>query len=383
MLVRMAGALERSGFDVPVVNLLCDTAHPCQAVADVLTMREALGSLAGRTLTYVGDANNMARSLAKGGLLEGMEVRFATPAGYTFSGDELAELQAFGDRVGRGGTVQVTDDPGRAAKGADALYTDVWTSMGQEEERATRLAAFEGFTVDRDLVEQAARRRRRPALPAGAPRRGDHRRRARGAALAGLAPGGPPADRHAGGPGLGRGGIAVSGQAPSRLTKNQRQHRITKLLESQPVTSQAQLVALLGEQGIEATQTTVSRDLEDLGAVKVRLPGGETAYALPELPAQQIAPEDHLRRVLGEWVVEVAHSGNLVVLRTPPGSAHVVGSALDRSGLEEVVGTVAGDDTVLVVVEEALGGGPMADRLRDVAGIVVSTRIALNGKEED
>jgi ornithine carbamoyltransferase len=156
LLVRMAGALERSGFAVPVVNLLCDTAHPCQVVADVLTMREALGPLAGRTLTYVGDANNMARSLAKGGMLEGMEVRLATPAGYTFSGDELADLQAFGDRVGRGGTVQLTDDPARAAKGADALYTDVWTSMGQEEERATRLAAFAGFTVDRDLVEQAA-----------------------------------------------------------------------------------------------------------------------------------------------------------------------------------------------------------------------------------
>ena len=98
------------------------------------------------------------------------------------------------------------------------------------------------------------------------------------------------------------------------------------------MTSQGQLVALLAEQGVEATQTTVSRDLEDLGAVKVRLPGGDTAYALPELPVHQIAPEDHLRRVLGEWVVEVAHSGNLVVLRTPPGSAHVVGSALDRSG---------------------------------------------------
>ena len=89
-------------------------------------------------------------------------------------------------------------------------------------------------------------------------------------------------------------------------TKNQRQHRIAKLLESQPVTSQAQLVALLGAEGIEATQTTVSRDLDDLGAVKVRLPGGDTAYALPELPTQQLAPEDHLRRVLGEWVVEVA-----------------------------------------------------------------------------
>ena len=92
-------------------------------------------------------------------------------------------------------------------------------------------------------------------------------------------------------------------------SKNQRQHRITKLLESQAVTSQAQLVTLLGEEGFEATQTTVSRDLEDLGAVKVRLPGGETAYVLPELPVHQIAPEDHLRRVLGEWVVEVAHWG--------------------------------------------------------------------------
>ena len=86
---------------------------------------------------------------------------------------------------------------------------------------------------------------------------------------------------------------------------------------------------------------------------------------------------------LGEWVVEVAHSANVVVLRTPPGSAHVVGSALDRSGLEEVVGTVAGDDTVLVVVDEQVGGDVMAARLRDVAGIAATNRIALNGKDED
>jgi ornithine carbamoyltransferase len=156
MLVRMAGALERSGFAVPVVNLLCDTAHPCQAVADVLTMREALGPLAGRVLTYVGDANNMARSLAKAGLLEGMEVRFASPAAYTFTGGELADLQGFADRVGRGGTVQMTDDPGQAVKGAAVLYTDVWTSMGQEQERAARLAAFAGFTIDERLVGLAS-----------------------------------------------------------------------------------------------------------------------------------------------------------------------------------------------------------------------------------
>ena len=168
-----------------------------------------------------------------------------------------------------------------------------------------------------------------------------------------------------------------------KVGKIQRQHRIGKLLETHAVSRQEQLVDLLAADGIDATQTTVSRDLEELGAIKVRVPGGETVYALPELPANQIAPEDHLRRVLGEWVVEIAHSVNLVVLRTPPGSAHVVGSALDRSGYPGVVGTVAGDDTVLVIVEEHIGGAPMAERLRDVAGIVVTNKIALNGKEED
>jgi transcriptional regulator of arginine metabolism len=154
-----------------------------------------------------------------------------------------------------------------------------------------------------------------------------------------------------------------------RLAKHQRQHRIAKLLESQAVGSQAQLVGLLAADGVEATQTTVSRDLEELGAVKVRLPGGETAYALPELPIQQIAPTDHLRRVLGEWAVEVGCSQNLVVLRTPPGCAHVVASALDRSGLEGIIGTVAGDDTLLMVVAEGHSARQLADRLESLAGL--------------
>jgi transcriptional regulator of arginine metabolism len=153
------------------------------------------------------------------------------------------------------------------------------------------------------------------------------------------------------------------------VTKPQRQHRITKLLETKAVGSQAHLVELLAGVGVVATQTTVSRDLEELGAVKVRLPGGDTAYALPELPSQQVAPEDHLRRVLGEWVVEADYSGNLVVLRTPPGSAHVVGSALDRSGFPGVIGTVAGDDTVLVVASEAATGSGVAGRLMAVSGL--------------
>jgi transcriptional regulator of arginine metabolism len=155
------------------------------------------------------------------------------------------------------------------------------------------------------------------------------------------------------------------------VTKHQRQHRIAKLIESRPVASQAHLVELLAKDGIDVSGATVSRDLEELGAIKVRIPGGEGAYALPELPTQQIAPEDHLRRVLGEWAVEVSVSANLVVLRTPPGCAHVVGSALDRSGHKGIIGTVAGDDTVLVVAAEAAGGKALAKEIATIAGLPV------------
>ena len=153
------------------------------------------------------------------------------------------------------------------------------------------------------------------------------------------------------------------------LAKPQRQHRVALLLADHAVTSQAQLVDLLASEGVIATQATVSRDLEDLGAIKVRAAGGDTVYAIPELPTEQRAPEAHLRRVFSEWVVEVAHSANLVVLRTPPGSAHVVASALDRSGLAGVVGTVAGDDTLIVVVAESVSGAGMAAQLGELAGL--------------
>ena len=114
-----------------------------------------------------------------------------------------------------------------------------------------------------------------------------------------------------------------------RPTKHRRQHLVVRLLADNEVSSQEQLVELLGREGVAATQATVSRDLEEIGALKVRVPGlDRLVYAVPELPRDQIAPLDHLRRVLGEWVVEMAASGNLVVLRTPPGSAHVVASAL-------------------------------------------------------
>ena len=153
------------------------------------------------------------------------------------------------------------------------------------------------------------------------------------------------------------------------MSKTQRQHRITKLLADRAVTSQTQLVELLADAGITATQATVSRDLEDLGAIKVRVPGGETVYAIPESAHSPAVPEDHIRRVLGEWVVDVIASGNLVVLRTPPGSAHVVASALDRADLADIIGTVAGDDTLLVVAAESVGGPKVAALLRDLAGL--------------
>jgi len=153
------------------------------------------------------------------------------------------------------------------------------------------------------------------------------------------------------------------------MSKTSRQHLITRLLADHSVSSQQQLVDLLASDGVAATRATVSRDLEDLGAVKVRVRGGSSVYAIPERPFDRITPDDHLRRVLSDWAAEIASSGNLVVLRTPPGSAHVVASALDRAGLSEVIGTVAGDDTLIVVAAEGVPGSRLAARLRRLAGL--------------
>ena len=152
-------------------------------------------------------------------------------------------------------------------------------------------------------------------------------------------------------------------------TKVQRQQAIARLIGKHPVTSQPELLDLLAAEGLAATQATVSRDLDDLGAVKVRVPGGDTVYAIPEFEPARYAPEDHLRRVMGEWVAEVRSSANLVVLRTPPGCAHVVASALDRSSVVGLMGTVAGDDTLLCVADDHLGGSALAVVLRELAGL--------------
>jgi transcriptional regulator of arginine metabolism len=155
----------------------------------------------------------------------------------------------------------------------------------------------------------------------------------------------------------------------STLGKPQRQHRILRILEEQPVSSQGQLVQLLEAEGVVATQATVSRDLEELGAVKVRIPGGTMAYAIPDYTRERTPSDDHLKRLMGDFVVEVAHSGNLVILRTPPGSAHVVASAIDRASMHDVLGTVAGDDTVLLVCKESVGGATVAADFAALAGL--------------
>jgi len=153
------------------------------------------------------------------------------------------------------------------------------------------------------------------------------------------------------------------------MSKSQRQHLLAKILEEQAVSSQAKLVELLKAEGIDVTQATLSRDLEELGAVKVRVPVGDSVYAVPDDPTERVLPVDYLRRVLGEWLVEVSVSDNIVVLRTPPGSAHVVASAVDRAGLPEIIGTVAGDDTVILVAASDTTGEAASERLKDLAGI--------------
>ena len=135
---------------VPVVNLLSDRAHPLQALADLLTIQAVFGSLEGRTVAYVGDANNVASSLALGAARTGAVFRVASPAGYGFSDDHLARLRA------AGGEVHTFGDPVEAVTRADAVYTDVWTSMGQEGEASQRMQDFAGFTVTPKLMAAAA-----------------------------------------------------------------------------------------------------------------------------------------------------------------------------------------------------------------------------------
>ena len=161
---------------------------------------------------------------------------------------------------------------------------------------------------------------------------------------------------------------------PPPLAKVARQARIVELVAAQPVTSQGELAALLAAEGVAVTQATLSRDLDELGAVKVRTSaGGPMAYVVPEdgnpppVTALVGGALPRLVRLLSELLVSAEGSANLAVLRTPPGAAHFLASALDRSGLPEVMGTIAGDDTVLLVARGATGGADLAELMRGLA----------------
>jgi transcriptional regulator of arginine metabolism len=156
-------------------------------------------------------------------------------------------------------------------------------------------------------------------------------------------------------------------------SKAARHARIVTILNSRRVGSQAELAAALDDEGFEVTQATLSRDLEELGAVKLRTPdGGLPSYVVPEDGAPltsrtaKDAPPQRLARLIDELLVSAEASANLVVLRTPPGAAHFLASAVDRAGLPDVLGTIAGDDTILVVARDPDGGNALAHHLLEL-----------------
>ena len=147
--------------------------------------------------------------------------------------------------------------------------------------------------------------------------------------------------------------------------RTERQRAIVDMLREAPATSQEDVAARLADAGYEVTQATVARDLEQIGAVKVKREG-KLGYSLPEKLGDRNWPVERLKRIFAEWVQAVETSGSMVVVRTPPGSAHLVGLAVDQAKFPEVVGTIAGDDVLFIAVRSNLPPEPLAERLRDL-----------------
>jgi transcriptional regulator of arginine metabolism len=172
----------------------------------------------------------------------------------------------------------------------------------------------------------------------------------------------------------------------SASTRVARQARIVELVTSMAIRSQTELAKLLAAEGIEATQATLSRDLDELGAVKLRgADGGAPIYVIPEdgSPVRGVqGGTSRLTRLLGELLVSADASANLTVLRTPPGAAQFLASAIDRAALHEVVGSIAGDDTVLVIAREPLSGKDLADRFTGMAARVSTVDVIAEGENE-
>jgi transcriptional regulator of arginine metabolism len=145
----------------------------------------------------------------------------------------------------------------------------------------------------------------------------------------------------------------------------QRQRLIAEILRSEPVTNQEEVTARLAQRGLRVTQATVSRDLEQLGAVKVKR-GGALRYALPDEIGERDWSAAKLGRIVGDWVRSVEAAGNLLILKTPPGSAHLVAHAVDQAMLPEIAGSIAGDDTLFLALRDGVGAPSMTARFREL-----------------
>lgn len=148
-------------------------------------------------------------------------------------------------------------------------------------------------------------------------------------------------------------------------SRAERQRTIADMLRHDGPHSAEDLATRLSEAGFDVNQATVARDLDQVGAVKIQREG-KMGYALPERLGERNRPAERLQRIFAEWVQAVETSGNLIVVRTPPGSAHLVGLAVDQAKFPEVVGTIAGDDALFIAVRTGLPPEPLAQRLRDL-----------------
>jgi transcriptional regulator of arginine metabolism len=174
-------------------------------------------------------------------------------------------------------------------------------------------------------------------------------------------------------------GDPASGSAPAPMTKAARHARITEILGAHAVRSQAELASLLAESGVQVTQTTLSRDLDELGAVKLRSGEGELVYVLPGEGGERLGRARpgslgldavagaRMTRLAEELLVSAESSGNLVVVRTPPGAAQLLASAIDHTDFPAILGTIAGDDTILVIARDPHGGDELAAALLRLA----------------
>ncbi len=376
--------------DVPVINALTNEFHPCQVLADLLTIREHRGDLAGQSLTFVGDpACNMGHSYLLGGATAGMHVRVSGPEAYR--PDDVGPQPRPGDRRGDRRLRRVRRRPRQGShRGRRHRHRHLGVDGPRGRGRGTR-RGVRAVAAQRHPAGRGSDRRHRAALPARPPRQGDHRRGDRRPAQRGLGRGREPPARAEGGDRMAaRGGSRMSEHSHFPVTKSARQQRIIEVLATGQVRSQTELADRLNADGLSVTQATLSRDLVELDAVKVRSTSGALVYAVPGeggdrtpvVPRESAASEARLARLCEELIVSADSSVNLCVLRTPPGAGNFLAVALDKAELGDVIGTVAGDDTVLVICREPAGGAAMEQRFLDLANRAPRTVPPTGGRPE-